>query len=295
MTRVVSVVVPAYNAAPTLGDCLQALAAQSLTPADYEVLVVDDGSTDATARIAAGFDVQVLSQQRQGPSGARNTGLAAACGEWVAFTDADCIPSRGWLQALLAAVERAPTESVLGAAGRTIGYQSAAAAARFVDLTGGLDAERHLAHPQFPFAPSGNVMYQRLALVAAGGFDRRYRTYEACELHTRLTRAHRGAFYFEPRAVVLHRHRACWTDFWRQQLGYGRGYAQFVLHHRDQIPWSVWRELAAWRDVAALGLAACWRGDRDQALVRRGTFVKTLAQRCGFVTTYWSPAERAQW
>ena len=183
----------------------------------------------------------------------------------------------------------------LGAAGRVVGYRSESAAARFVDLSGGLDAERHLAHPTFPFAPSGNLMYRRSVLEAAGGFDARYRSYEACELHTRLRRTHGGTFHFAPRAVVLHRHRRTWADYWRQQIAYGAGYAQFVLHHRAAIGWSARREATAWREIARLAVAACRSGEGDAILMRRGALVKALAQRLGFVTTYWNPAERARW
>lgn len=292
----VSVVIPVYNGAVTLADCLRAVAMQNLPRAEYEIVLVDDGSTDSTVSVADGFPVRLVKQKHQGVSAARNAGVEAACGEWIAFTDADCVPSRGWLRALLEAVHQEDcVRPVLGAAGRVLGYQSQSPAARFVDLSGGLDAERHLAHPRFPFAPCGNAMYRRQTFVDAGGFDPRYSNYETCEMHNRLLRFHGGAFYFVPTAVVLHRHRGSWPAYWRQQVGYGRGYAQFLLHHRDQIPWSVWRELRAWGGVAGLGLRACWPGRDDLALVRRGTFVKQLAQRVGFVGMYWNQVERARW
>jgi len=292
----VSVVIPAHNAESVLADCLRALAAQSLPEADYEVIAVDDGSTDATASVAEGLGVRLLRQHRQGAPAARNAGIRAASGEWVALTDADCVPSRGWLDSLLLAVgERDGAEPALGAAGPLLGYQSDSAAARFVDLSGGLDVERHLSHPQFPFAPTGNVMYRHEALTAVGGFDPRYAAYDACDLHTRLRRRGPGPFYFAPRALVLHRHRTTWPAYWRQQFGYGRGYGQFLLHHRDEVHWSWWREVRAWGDVIGFAAAACRPGRNDRALVRRGRFAKSLAQRLGVLTAYWNPRERARW
>ncbi|MDA8145809.1 MAG: glycosyltransferase family A protein [Thermaerobacter sp.] len=86
----VSVVIPAYNAAATLPAALESLVAQTF--ADWEAWVVDDGSTDATAQVAKAFSdsrVLFLRQANAGPSAARNRGLAAARGEWVAFLDAD--------------------------------------------------------------------------------------------------------------------------------------------------------------------------------------------------------------
>jgi len=296
MTIDVSVIVAAYNRKHLLRECLRALQAQNLPKEQFEIIVVDDGSTDGTASVAGSFDVRVLRQPHLGVCAARNAGLRAARGEWVAFTDSDCIPSRTWLPSLLTAVRPADGKPpALGAAGPTFGYKSTSPAARFVDLTAGLSAEQYLAHPLFPYAPTANLMYGRDALEAVGGFDSRFTAYEACDLSLRLRRVHEGEFVFAPRAVVLHRHRATWTAYWRQQLWYGRGYGQFLLSHRDEVGWSMWREAQAWGRVAGLGLAACRPGRGDDALVRRGRFVKGLAQRIGCFTTYWNPVERRRW
>jgi glycosyltransferase involved in cell wall biosynthesis len=294
---IVTVVVPAHDAARTLPDCLRALTSQRLCNDEYTVVVVDDGSVDNSAAVAEAFGAEVVRQPRQGPGAARNAGWRAASGRWVAFTDADCIPTRSWLPTLLAAAERGADgpRPALGAAGWTLGYRSATPSARFVDLSGGLDTERHLSHPTFPFAPTGNVLYRREALVAVSGFDVRYKSYEACDLHGRLIRSDAGRFVFEPRAVVMHQHRARWRDYWRQQIWYGKGLGQFAWHHREAVGWSLHDELHAWTQLARLGIEACRPGSGDDALVRRGRFVKELAQRAGFVTSYWSPKERVRW
>jgi len=101
----VSVVIPALDAAATLPATLAGLAAQELTAA-FEVLVVDDGSSDATAALAAAHPVvtAVLPGLGDGPGAARNIGIAAARAPVVAFTDADCTPAPGWLAAGLAAL-----------------------------------------------------------------------------------------------------------------------------------------------------------------------------------------------
>ncbi len=290
----VSVVIPAYNASATLGECLRALANQRLAQAEYEVIVVDDGSRDTTAAIARTFHpVRLIRQPNQGAPAARNCGIAAARAPWIAFTDADCIPSRGWLAALLAAVE-GQVDRPMGVAGRTVGHQSLSPAAHYVDLAGGLDAERHLAHPTFPFAPSGNVLYRRDLLERVGGFDERFHTYDACDLHTRLCRLDSGPMLFAARAVVLHRHRDSWPAYFRQQRGYGYGYGQFAWHYRSAMTWGIGRELAAWWQLVRLGGGALLPGGAA-ALVRRGHFVKALAQRIGFLDAYYSPRERERW
>lgn len=292
----VSVVIPARDAASTLGACLRALAGQSLAASEFEaIVVVDRDSADASPSVAREAGVQVLASGSSGAAAARNAGVKAARGEWVAFTDADCIPSRTWLTALLEAVRSVSGAPALGAAGTTLGYRSTSDAARFVDLTGGLLAERHLAHQRYPWAPTGNVMYRRAALAAVGGFDARFRTYEGCDLHTRLQREVGGVFVFAPRAVVLHHHRADWRSYWRQQVGYGVGYGQFFRRYESELTWTPTNEVRSWLAVAAsLGRALVVRRG-DAGLVARGDAVKRLAQRVGFVRSYWNPGEARRW
>ncbi len=94
----VSVITPARDAAATLPALLDALAAQGHD--DFEVVLVDDGSTDATRAIASAHPVvtHVVEGEGRGPGAARNAGVAAAQGEILAFTDADCVPQPDWLQ-----------------------------------------------------------------------------------------------------------------------------------------------------------------------------------------------------
>jgi glycosyltransferase involved in cell wall biosynthesis len=100
-----SVIVPARNAASTIGRTLAALAAQDLER-PFEVIVVDDGSDDETAAIAErhGDPVRVLRGPARGQAEARNAGAAAAGGDALAFTDADCFPRPDWLREGLAAL-----------------------------------------------------------------------------------------------------------------------------------------------------------------------------------------------
>jgi glycosyltransferase involved in cell wall biosynthesis len=102
----VSVIVPARDAEHTLARTLSCLVRQRLDE-PYEVIVVDDGSEDATASIAAGFGdpVRLVRGGGEGSGAARNLGVSHAQGEVIAFTDADCFPTEGWLGAGLRALE----------------------------------------------------------------------------------------------------------------------------------------------------------------------------------------------
>lgn len=103
----VSVIIPARDSGTTLRRTLDALAAHD-GAASFEVIVVDDGSEDDTAAVASRypFVTVIRSEMSQGPGAARNRGVAAARGAVLAFTDADCIPTPGWLREGLAALSQ---------------------------------------------------------------------------------------------------------------------------------------------------------------------------------------------
>ena len=104
MSPSVSVVIPARNAADTIARTIDALGRQTLSAAEFEVLVVDDGSTDETVPIAEASGVKVITQDSLGPGEARNRGVDASQGEVIAFTDADCFPAPDWLEKGLTAM-----------------------------------------------------------------------------------------------------------------------------------------------------------------------------------------------
>jgi glycosyltransferase involved in cell wall biosynthesis len=103
----VSIVIPARDAEAMIGRTVAAAVAQELD-GDFEVIVVDDGSADATARVARAAGARIVAHPApRGPADARNAGVAASGAPLIAFTDADCIPAPGWLQAGVSALEHA--------------------------------------------------------------------------------------------------------------------------------------------------------------------------------------------
>jgi glycosyltransferase involved in cell wall biosynthesis len=102
----ISVVIPAYNAARWLPESLRSVQRQTLQPA--EVIVVDDGSTDETAEVAHAFGVRVISKANGGVAVARNVGIRSAASEWVALLDHDDLWRRNKLEKQTAVLERFP-------------------------------------------------------------------------------------------------------------------------------------------------------------------------------------------
>jgi glycosyltransferase involved in cell wall biosynthesis len=215
----ISVIVPVFNGIQTLSGCLQALLGQSRPP--DEIIVVDDGSTDHTAALAATFPVTVLRQANAGPAAARNYGAAMATGEILLFTDADCAPAADWV-ARLAAPFVDPTIS--GAKGAYRSRQQALVA-RFVQQEYLDRYDRMAGRPGIDFVDTYAAAYRRDVFLAAGGFDTTFPTasVEDQELSFRLAaQGHR--LVYVPEAMVAHRHdrtaaeyarRKYWIGYWK--------------------------------------------------------------------------------
>lgn len=165
----VSVVIPARNAALTIGDQLVALAAQNFS-GEFEVVVVDDGSTDDTRRIVESAPLAAIrllgaDPPGSGPGHARNAGAAAARGTLLAFCDADDLVDEGWLSAMVAALEVA--DLALGRLDfRKLNGQ------RVRDWNGGQEIWTPQPHRGYLLAgPAANMGARRSAFEGLGGFD----------------------------------------------------------------------------------------------------------------------------
>jgi O-antigen biosynthesis protein len=216
----VSVVVCSYNGEQTIGQCLDALS--RLDYPDYEVIVVDDGSTDRTAEIANGFDVRLIRTENHGLSAARNTGVEAATGEIVAFTDDDACPDPDWLRYLAHAFVR--TEHA-GIGGPNLLPCDAGTVERAVAHAPGGPTHVLLSDQVAEHIPGCNMAFRREALLAVGGFDSRFRVAgDDVDICWRLQELG-WTIGFCPVAVVLHRRRRSVRAYLRQQRDYGKAEA----------------------------------------------------------------------
>src|SRR5581483_3094944 len=199
-----SVIVPAYNAAHTIGDCLEALLALDYPSDRLEIIAVDNRSTDGTAGVMRRYPVRVVSEPHQQSSyAARNTGLVAARGSVMLFTDADCLPDPGWARALVAALD---DDDAGGAAGRIEAAPGTTLVERFQVDEHVLDAASAFTRPALPFAQTANAAYRRAVFERVGLFDPNLVSGGDLDLSWRMQRAGWGLAY-APGAIVRHRHR----------------------------------------------------------------------------------------
>jgi GT2 family glycosyltransferase len=232
-----SVVVCTYNGAATIDACMQAL--RALDYPDAELIVVDDGSTDGAGELAAEHGVRVIRTENQGLSAARNTGVAAASGEIVAFCDDDCMPDPQWLRYLVASLLDGDDA---GVGGPNVPPPDSVVADSVGHAPGGpmhvLVSESIAEH-----IPGCNMAFRRTALEQVGGFDPRFRVAgDDVDLCWRLQEAG-GTLGFSPAALVWHRARGSARAYLRQQAGYGRAEALLErkwperYNHHGHVSW----------------------------------------------------------
>lgn len=244
----VSVVVASYNGATTLRACLESL--EQLNYPDYEVILVDDGSTDNTPELikprADGSTAfphlqSIRHDKNAGLSAARNTGIAAATGEIVAFTDADCRVDQDWLHFLVGTLDHSDFAGVGGP--NLLPPDDSAVAAAVMASPGG-PAHVMMDDREAEHIPGCNMAFYKSALESIGGFDPMFtKAGDDVDLCWRLQQAgfHIG---FNPAAFVWHYRRSTISAYLKQQEGYGEAEALLVRKHPEyfsSLGGSVWR------------------------------------------------------
>jgi cellulose synthase/poly-beta-1,6-N-acetylglucosamine synthase-like glycosyltransferase len=228
-----SIIIPAYNETAVIGDCVRAIARQSVPRQQYEIIVVDDASLDETSQVAksAGAD-RVFRIEHGGAAAARNAGLNVARGELVLFTDADCFPSYAWLSRM---IEPFSDPGVVGTKG-TYRTDQRSLIARLAQLEFEYRYERMAALPKIDFIDTYAAAYRRQVLLDEGGFDRAYAaaTVEDVDLSFRL--AQKGyRMIFVPDAWVTHLHPAGLFPYLRRKMRFGYWRALLYLRYPNKI------------------------------------------------------------
>jgi GT2 family glycosyltransferase len=265
----ISVIVCTYNGARTIRECLEGL--RRLDYPGFEVIVVDDGSTDGTAAIVKEYGFRLISGRNHGLSHARNVGLHAASGDIVAYIDDDAHPDPDWLRYLAAGLLGS---SHVGIGGPNLPPPGDGLVAESVANAPGGPIHVLLSDREAEHIPGCNMAFRRSALLAIGGFDPQFRTAgDDVDVCWRL-RERGWTLGFHPGAVVWHHRRNSVRAYWKQQVGYGR--AEALLERKWPEKYNGAGHVRWAGRLYGLGLAQTipWRRDR----LYQGTFGGALFQ-----------------
>jgi glycosyltransferase involved in cell wall biosynthesis len=198
----VSVIVPVYNSKETLRHCLDALQNQTVPASSFEVIVVDDGSSDGSEDLNPLFPhFHFFFIDHQGPSAARNYGAQNASGEIILFTDADCVPCVDWIEKMVAPFEQ---EIIVGVKGTYLNNQHSLLA-RFVQAEYESKYEHMKKEKYIDFIDTYSAGYRKDEFLKHGGFDTSFSTssVEDQEFSFRMAKAGHQ-MVFVPQARVVH-------------------------------------------------------------------------------------------
>jgi len=278
-TTVLSVIVPCFNAAATLGRCLDALLEQEGSASTAQILVIDNNSTDATASIAAKYSgVELLRESTQGAYAARNAGLRQAKGEIMAFIDPDCIPRPDWLAKLTQPFD-APSLKI--AIGRSLLVGDSLAMRTLQDyehikdasVLGGTDPELYYGH-------TNNMAIRREVFDVLGPFAERRRGGDVICVRKCVDRWGCEAVEYQPDSEVMHLEMDGLRTYFRKVLTYGWSNALYSQVIPSRVApaasrWALFRKVCDHygytlpRQLLLLGLMAV-EGQAWQRGYRRG-------------------------
>ena len=223
----VSVIVCSYNGGRTLAACLDSLG--KLNYPDYEIILVDDGSTDDTRDIAEQFPhVRYIYQENHGLSHARNTGATAATGDIFAYTDSDCMADLDWLYYLIGTLV---SGDYAGVGGPNMTPPAENWIQACVAAAPGGPSHVLLTDTIAEHIPGCNMAFYRWAFENIGGFDPEYhKAGDDVDFCWRLQQAG-CVIAFSPTAIVWHHRRFTLRAFLKQQDGYGEAESLLRFKH----------------------------------------------------------------
>lgn len=199
----ISIVIIAYNEEKDIRDCIQAILNQTVS--DFELVIIDDGSTDNTGKVVCEFkDSRILyfkSKKNQGYASARNKGIEHSKGKFIFFTDADCVPKADWLSQGLKKIKESETIAEVGGKtyfGKNKGPYSLSDRTTF--------EKAYFPSRNENIFSTHNAVYRRTVLESVSGFDPRYNDGgEDIDLAIRILKSAGFLFKYNQNMVVYHK------------------------------------------------------------------------------------------
>jgi len=215
----ISIVIPSYNEDQYIASCIDAIRALDCSKALISVVVVDNGSTDRTARIVTERKVRIVLDQESRISGLRNHGARITSGEFIGFVDADCLVSRDWAtNALQAFADNGEDVGIVGAP--YLLPEGCSWIDRAWDIVASGDREKS---GPTRWLPAGNMVVRRVAFEKVGGFDETLETSEDVDLCDRIRDAGFKVLRDDGVRAIHMKYTTSLGHFFRRQRWHGHG------------------------------------------------------------------------
>jgi glycosyltransferase involved in cell wall biosynthesis len=227
----ISVVIPVFNGGRKICRCVRALQRQR-TQRAYEIIVVDDGSTDGSLQCIKGNGVRIFKQANQGPAAARNLGVEKARGEIVLFTDADCEPLEDWIEQM---VEPLEDHSISGVKGSYLSRQKKIVS-RFVQLEYECKYNKMKRDCHIDFIDTYAAGFIKKDFLRAGKFDTRFPTASVEDQEFSFRMWKKGyRMVFNPAARVYHTHSDTLWNYMKKKFRIGFWKALVLKSHPKKL------------------------------------------------------------
>jgi glycosyltransferase involved in cell wall biosynthesis len=224
----VSVVVPVYNAQRTISDCIESLLNLNYPRENFEIIAVDNASTDHTTQILSRYnsELKIFNEKKRGPAAARNKGIVNATGEVIAFTDSDCVVDREWLKNLVAPL-RDDRVGIVG--GKILAKNPGNPIEKFCESIHDHNDAINTFRPSYVITM--NWASKLSVLKEAGLFNESFIRCEDCDLSFRIMQAG-YRFTYSPNAVVYHGNEGKLRGLFRE--GYQHGFWSIKINKTHQ-------------------------------------------------------------
>ncbi len=251
-----SIIVPVFNTEPYLRKCISALMDLDYPRDQYEILFVDNNSSDRSYEILSqATGIRVIREPEQGAYAARNRALSEAKGEFIAFTDSDCAPSQGWLKAAERALRLPGCCAVLG-------RRRPRSDEGLVRLLADYECTKDeyvltSSEPSIYYGYTNNMAVRRVSFEECGLFDLRTRGSDTLFIQKLITRAGCASVMYSDEMIIKHLEMSFAHDYFKKFFIYGRSQHRYrqvggtrALETRERL--AVWRKTAKLRNYKFL-------------------------------------------